>query len=208
MRKKVGTAGAPVIPLAIGLSLACGQTPIVTPPALQQHYEAAEAFQGQGNLGQAEFQYKLFLAAALQEIADDRSHIVDYPRAVPLFDESLKLTPNHSDLRMDYAEAALADKDYAKVKSLAEGLLSTYSKAMADGDKAKLHRILGQALLGRKQNSGAKEQFAAAVNLDPGFESEYALAQLDLGLSDMKGTTQVFANLQSKFGDTASINRR
>ncbi|MBB6145852.1 tetratricopeptide (TPR) repeat protein [Silvibacterium bohemicum] len=209
MLKKVGTPGASVIPLAIGLSLACSQAThrrSAPPSTLQQHYEAAEAFQGQGNLGQAEFQYKLFLAAALQEIADDRSHIGDYLRAVPLFDEALKLTPNHSGLRMDYAEAALADKDFAKAKSLAEELLANYSNDMADGDKAKLHRILGQALLGMKQNAEAKEQFAAAVNLDPGFESQYALAQLDLALSDMKGAAQVFANLQSKFGDTASAH--
>ena len=107
---------------------------------------------------------------------------------------------------MDYAEAALAAKDFAEAKLLSEELLHSDSGDLKDRQKAKLHRILGLALLSIKQNDEAREQFKAAITLDPGFDSEYDLARLDLALSDKRGTAQIFTALQSKFGDTASIH--
>jgi tetratricopeptide (TPR) repeat protein len=173
---------------------------------LQQSYNAAQNFQSQGNLMQAEIEYKLFLADALHRIANGRAQTAQYAEAVPLFDEALKLVSNHSDWRLDYADAALAASDFPKAKLLAQAALNSLPTEAKSSQKAKVHRILGRALMGLKENEKAREQLEAAVALDSTFENGYALAQVNLALSDTKAAAKLFAEMQGGFGDGAAIH--
>ncbi len=198
----------------VALLLACvagvyGQsaaTPHSTASSLQQHYNAAETFQGRGDFVQAASQYKLFLAEALHQIANGLAHVGRYPEAVPLFDEALELTPNDAAIEMDYAEAALDAHDLSKAQHLAQNLINASSKNARDHRSAKLHWLLGQALLGMDNNSGARDQFAAAAAIDPTFENQYALSQADLAMLDKKDAAKIFAKMLAEFGDTAQIH--
>ena len=129
------------------------QTPAKESPpdySMQQHYDSAVHFQSAGNTGQAKLEYRLFLADALHRLAKDRSQIGEYPRAVPLFDQALNLTPNDPVVALDYAEASLVARDRQKAKSLAQGVLA------ADSKNARAHLLLGRAFLGMNENKQAK----------------------------------------------------
>ncbi len=173
---------------------------------LQEHYDAAETLQGKGDLAQAAFEYKLFLAAALHRVANGRANVGEYPEAVPLFDEALTLTPNHTALSMDYAKAALDAHDLLKAQHLAQELINASPKNARDTHTATLHRLLGQALLGMDDNKGAREQFAEAAAISPTFENEYALAQAYLAIPDKEDASKIFGKIQAEFGDTAQIH--
>ncbi len=174
--------------------------------SMQQHYDAAERFQSSGDMEQADFQYKLFLADALHHIANDRAHIGEYPQAAALFDEALKFTPDDSVLRLDYAEAALAARDSPKAKLLAQETLDSHPKSSDNRQSAKAHLILGRAFLKTNENEQAKKQFETAVAIDPNFENGYALATAHLALSDKRSAARIFKEMLAGFGDTAAIH--
>jgi tetratricopeptide (TPR) repeat protein len=206
---KFNCGASAVVLLLAALPALHGQTNKGRPlreATLQDHYDLAESFQAQGNLTQAELQYKLFLADALHRIANGRAQTGEYTQATPLFDQALNLASNHTDWRLDYAKAALAAKDFSKAKLLAQQILGSYSINSKDSQKATVHRIMGRALMGLKENKEAKEQFEAAVALDSSLDNEYALAQVYLALSDTKGAAMHFAEMQAGFGDSAAIH--
>ncbi len=174
--------------------------------SLQQHYNAAETLQGKGDLAQAASEYNLFLAEALHRIANGRATVGRYPEAAPLFDQALTLTPNDAAIEMDYAEAALDAHDFPKAQHLAQNLINASSKSERDRRSAKLHWLLGQALLEMDNNKAARDQFAAAAEIDPTFENQYALSQADLAMLDKKDAERIFARMLAEFGDSAGIH--
>jgi tetratricopeptide (TPR) repeat protein len=168
--------------------------------SMQRHYDAAVHSQSVGDTAQARLEYRSFLADALHRLAKDRSQIGEYPQAVPLFEEALKLTPGDPVLALDYAEASLVARDRQKAKSLAQGVLASDSK------NARAHLLLGRAYLGMNENRRAKKEFEKAVALDPNFENGYALATADLALADKSGAERIFKEMLAGFGDTAALH--
>jgi tetratricopeptide (TPR) repeat protein len=173
---------------------------------LQQHYDAAQALQANGDLTQAATEYELFLAEALHRVANGRAQVGEYSEAVPLFDEALTLAPNDSALEIDYAEAALDAHDLPKAQHLAQGLIDSSPKNARDLRMAKLHWLLGQVMLGMVDVNGARDQFAAAVAISPNFENQYALAQAYLAMLDKNSAAKLFAKMLVQFGDSAKIH--
>jgi tetratricopeptide (TPR) repeat protein len=214
--KNKGFAGAAVavvclMPVSILCAHLCAQMvekPGQQKSTMQEHYDAAETLQSQGDLAQADFQYKLFLGEVLQHVANGRAQNGAYARAVPLFGEAIRLTPNKTDLRMDYAQAALTARDVPKAQAVAQELVDAIPKGSKDAQAAKLHWLLGEALLGMDDNSGAKEQFEMAVAIDSTFENGYALAEAYLALLDKDHAAKIFAEMLKGFGDTAEIHMR
>ncbi len=171
--------------------------------SLQVHFDAASAFQAKGDLNQALVEYELFLADALHRVANGRAETGEYPEAAPAFDEALVLDPNNAALKTDYAGAALEAHDLLTAQRIAEQLLASFPIGSRDKRVAKLHWLLGQALLGVNDSLGAKQQFMQAVTADSSFENQYALAQADLGLLDKDSAAKVFATMLAQFGNTA-----
>lgn len=194
--------------VAAGLSAACQSAASAHPRqlSLKEHFDSAAAFQSKGDLEQALVQYELFLAEALHRVANGRAETGEYPEAAPVFDEALALDPNNTALKMDYAEAALSAHDLLVVQRIAKQLLVSFPNGSRDKRIAKLHWLMGQALLGMNDSIEAKQQFTEAIATDPSFENQYALAEADLGLLDKEGAAKVFAKMLAQFGNSAHIH--
>ncbi|MGA7156518.1 MAG: tetratricopeptide repeat protein [Acidobacteriaceae bacterium] len=171
---------------------------------LQRRYDAAQKFQAAHDFDHAAQQYQIFIADALGELAFGRARAGEYNRAANNFDAALALVPDFPAMQMEYAHVALDDGDYDRAKLLATGVIRSYPnnpKLQADA-----HAILGRVLLKTNDDQGAKQQFEAAVALDPTFPNGYELAVADLDLGDGPGARKIFTEMLSSFGDTAAIH--
>jgi tetratricopeptide (TPR) repeat protein len=108
-------------------------------------------------------------------------------------------------LNLDYAAAALETDDPSKAKLLLERSLNLYAKSAKGSDVASSHLILGRALQKTNGYSEAVEQFKRAVALDPSFANLYALGAGYLTLPDKEDAARTFAEILSRFGDTAAM---
>jgi tetratricopeptide (TPR) repeat protein len=169
-------------------------------PSLQELYDAAQNFQSAGKLPEAALQYRKFLAEALLQLARGYSAARDYAKARPMFEEAVLLTPDNSEIRLAYAEAADAEKDRAHAKEIAGEVLK------AEPRNAKARVVLGRILLHLNQNEAAKQQFEAAVAIEPNFENGYALATAYLALKDEERAAKIFSEMLAGFGDSAEIH--
>jgi tetratricopeptide (TPR) repeat protein len=173
--------------------------------SMRQHFDAAYRFQSSGDLSQARLQYELFLADALHEVGNGRANIREYARGLPLYEEALELAPADFALNLDYAAAALEADDPSKAKLLLERSLNLYAKSAKGSEVASAHLILGRALQKTNGYSEAVEQFKQAVALDPSFVNSYALGAGYLTLPDKEDAARTFAEIMSRFGDTAAM---
>jgi tetratricopeptide (TPR) repeat protein len=173
--------------------------------SMRQHYDAAYRFQSSGDLAQARLEYEFFLADALHQVGNGRANIREYARALPLYAEARELAPANFTLNLDYAAAALEADDPSKAKLLLEQALNLSSKGVKRSEVASAHLILGRALQKTNAYSGAVEQFKEAVSIDPNFENMYALGTAYLTLPDKESSARTFAEILSRFGDTAAV---
>jgi len=174
--------------------------------AMRAYYDAAERLLSTQDKEQAAFQFRLFLREALRRIAEDRSRIGEYAAAVPLFQRALELGPTDVAVRWGYADAALAARDYSEAKELLNAPSAACAKVPAQSSCARVHLMLGRALFGMADYQPAKDQFEAAVAIDPTFETGYALGKAYLALSDRGQTARIFAEMVASFGDSAAIH--
>ena len=107
-------------------------------------------------------------------------------------------------MKIQYAHVALDSGNLDHAKLLASGVIHDYPnnpKIAADA-----HAILGRVLLKTNEDTKAKQEFEAAVALDPTFENGYELAVADLDLGDGPGAAKIFSEMLASFGDTATIH--
>ena len=174
---------------------------------IRQHYDAAFRFQSEGDLSQANAEYKLFLSMALHRIANGHANLGDYGGAAPIYEEALRLAPDDRSLQLDYAGAALDAADWSKAKALASSLLSS-EKSGAQGSDPRTVSVLAQSLLGLGEHQQALEQFNALVRLHPGFDSSAALATAYLVIGDKADGSKILGEFPERFGDTASLHMK
>ena len=187
-------------PLSAQQAPAAGQGPSI----LQRRYDAAQKYQAAHDLDHAAQQYRIFIADALGELALGRAHAGEYDKAANDFDTALHLVPDFPTMQIEYARVALDSGNLDHAKLLALSALQNYqnnTKVAADA-----HAILGRVLLKTNEDAKAKDQFEAAVALDPTFENGYELAVADLDLGDGKGAAKIFSEMLTSFGDTAAIH--
>jgi tetratricopeptide (TPR) repeat protein len=171
---------------------------------LQRRYDAAQKFQSAKDLEHAAQQYKIFIADALGEFALGHARAGQYDKAANDFDTALTLVPDFPAMKIQYARVALDSGNLDHAKLIASGVIQDYPnnpRASADA-----HAILGRVLLKANEDTKAKEQFEAAVALDPTFENGYELAVADLNLGDGPGAAKIFLEMLASFGDTAAIH--
>ncbi len=173
--------------------------------SMRQHYDAAYRFQSAGDLAQAKLEYERFLADALHQLGNGRADIREYAKALPLYEEALAVAPDNFNLHLDYAAAALEADDPAKAKLLLEQALSLYAESAKGLDVASAHLILGRALQKTNGYKEAVEQFKLAVSMDPSFVNLYALGAGYLALPDKENAAKTFAEILSRFGDSATV---
>lgn len=171
---------------------------------LQRRYDAAQKYQAAHDLDHAAQQYRIFIADALGELALGRAHAGEYDKAANYFDTALNLVPDFPTMQIEYARVALDSGNFDHAKLLASNAIRNYPnnpKVEADA-----HAILGRVLLKVNEESEAKQEFEAAVALDPTFENGYELAVADLDLGDGKSAAKIFSEMLASFGDTAAIH--
>ncbi len=171
----------------------------------QQHYDEAFRLQEEGELGRADAEHKVFLATLLHQIANARANLGTYADAVPVYDEALGLMPDTIDLNLDYAVAALDGFDWDKAKMLASRTLELLKSSGQPPNPAAVS-LLAEAMMGKGEYKEAVEQFKVLVDLQPGFDSSYALAGAYLALGDKTNGAKIFADLEAQFGDTAELH--
>jgi tetratricopeptide (TPR) repeat protein len=189
-----------VCPMSAQQAPAAGQSQSV----LQRRYDAAQKYQAANDLDHAAQQYRIFIADALGELALGRAHAGEYDKAANYFDTALHLVPDFPTMQIEYAHVALDSGNLDHAKLLASSALQNYpnnTKVSADA-----HAILGRVLLKTNEDSKARQQFEAAVALDPTFENGYELAVADLDLGDGKSAAKIFSEMLTSFGDTAAIH--
>jgi tetratricopeptide (TPR) repeat protein len=171
---------------------------------LQRRYDAAQKFQAANDLERAAQQYRIFIADALGEFALGHARAGQYDKAANEFDAALILVPDFPAMKIQYARVALDSGNLDHARLLASDVIQTYPnnpKASADA-----HAILGRVLLKTNEDTKAKQQFEAAVALDPTFENGYELAVADLNLGDGPGAAKIFSEMLASFGDTAPLH--
>jgi len=180
--------------------------------AMRRHYDAAFRLQSQGRTAEADAEHKLFLAAALERVADARANIGEYGQAAPAYEEAIQLSPRDVALHIEYADAALDAEDPVKAKLLAEEALALLPLAVgtrSDAERrAQAEYVLAGALWNTGDHKRALEQYQAAAALDPTFDHIYAVGSTYLTLADKPAAAKIFARLVAKFGDTASVRMR
>jgi tetratricopeptide (TPR) repeat protein len=174
---------------------------------MQQHYTSAFRFQSSGNPTEASSEYKLFLAIALHRIANGRANLGDYARAVPVYDEALRLEPGDRTLQMDYAVAALDASDWRKAKLLASSVQDSLKSSEQPADPHAAS-VLARALLEMGEHQEALMQFKAAVQLSPGFSTSSDLASAYLVLGDRLNAVKILDEMPDRFGDTATLHMK
>lgn len=173
----------------------------------QAHYDEAFRLQDDGQISPADTEHKLFLGIALHAIANARANLGEYAGAVPIYDAALELNPDEITLHMDYAEAALDGFDWKKAETLAAGTVDLMRKQGMPPSPVALS-VLAKAMMGRGEYRDALEQLKIVADIDPGFESSYALAAGYLALGDKPDAAKIFADIQEKYGDTAGLRMK
>jgi tetratricopeptide (TPR) repeat protein len=175
-------------------------------PSLQGFYDSALRFQNAGDLDQAAGQYREFLAAALDELANGRSWAGDSAKASSLFEEALLLAPASPSLELDYARAALRAGDLEHAEKLARGLL--HQDGIDARNQAQAHETLGLTLHKMSRDQEARKELEAAVALDPSLTNQYDLAVVCLGIDEEKCAVQAFDWIEASAADTPALHMR
>ena len=168
--------------------------------AMKTHYEAAQKAQAAGQLLQAEVEYKEFVSTALRRLANRRAAAEELARAIALLEDSLALTPNDTELRLEFAQACRSSGDLPKAKGAAENVLTL------EPGNAKAHLELGVVLSQMGEDAAATSQLEAAVAIDPNFANGYALAKEYLKRKDPEHAAKIFAEMQAGLGDSPELH--
>jgi tetratricopeptide (TPR) repeat protein len=216
-RAWLGRRSVPVIALCLApalLSVAAagaqgaGQTCQADQSELRRHYDEAYRLEALGEFSRADAEHRLFLAAALDHLADGYANNGDYVRAAPLYDEALALAPNDFIVLKDYAGAAMDSQDLERAKALLKLALSQDADSTTAIQKADLHRMLGGAHLSLSENTEALSEFEAAVMLNPNLENLCSLGDAVLAAKGREPARTMFSKIVERFGDTAEIHMR
>ncbi len=173
-------------------------------PSLQSLYNAALNFQKAGDLNQAAEQYRQFLAAALDELANGRSWAGEDAKASALFEQALTLTPASPSLELDYARAALQAGDFKHAEMLSRALL--HQDAVDPTVQAQAHEALALTLRRMFRDQDARKELEAAVALDPNFTNQYELAAVCLSIDEEKCAVQAFDWIEASLPDTPELH--
>jgi tetratricopeptide (TPR) repeat protein len=167
---------------------------------LQQQYDKAQSLQSSGDMEQGAFAYKLFLASALNELAEDRARLGDTAQAARRYEAAYALRPSDGKLLESTAQAERDAGNLARAKDLAEKLTTDEPKS------AEAHALLASILEKSGLNEAALKEYQAAYAIDPSLENGFALARIYLTLKDEAHAAKLFAEMQARTGDTAAIH--
>ena len=167
---------------------------------LQRHYDAAHTFYLGGDLERAAGEYNVFLAEALQTLAEAHSEAGDFDRSVALFEHALELAPQDRDLRLAFALSRFQAGKLPEARALVEKVVE--SEATNTGARS----LLGHILFAQGDYKGAREHLEAAVVTAPSFDVGYLLGLTYIKLNDLTRARLLFDDMVTGLGDSAQIH--
>jgi len=185
------------------LTPASPQSPKVAPAPedrLQQHYDAARTFQLGGDQEHAAAEYKAVLAEAIRRSAIARTNAGESEEAAALFDEVLRLAPDDSDVRLDFALMRLGQGNLPEARSMAEKVVESSPR------NARARAVIGEILFRQGDYRAAREHLEAAVVAAPSFDVGYVLGMTYIKLNDLVRARLLFDDMLTGLGDRAQIH--
>jgi len=171
--------------------------------SLDRHYQAARTFSMAGDSDHAAAEFRAFLAEALRRMANARVNEGNLALPASLFEQAIALTPDKTDLRLDYGTLLLRQGDFGKANIQAQKALEL------SPDSSKVQYLLGRILYQEGDYKGAKEHLesaAAQSGGNIGVELGYHLAITYLKLGDVKRASLLFDEMMRALGDSARIH--
>src|SRR5882724_3670140 len=101
------------------------KAPPAAPENFQQHYDAARTFQISGDQERAAAEYGLFLSGALRSSAKASVELGETERAVSLFEQARKISPNDPETILDYGPLLLQQDKLPEARSAVEPILAS-----------------------------------------------------------------------------------
>lgn len=170
---------------------------------MHAYYDAAYRLQAAGEMKEADVQHRLFLAAVLHHIANGRANIGQYERAVPLYEEALRLNAEDFSLHLDYAMAAFDAGEEAKAMALSQAAMQLAGNSVTNAGEME---TLGRALWAMGDHEKAIEEFKSAAAADPTPENVTTLAQAYLIAGNKESAVKVLDSLIAMYGDKAVVH--
>jgi tetratricopeptide (TPR) repeat protein len=173
-----------------------------TTDELQTRLKAAAVARGSGDPGEVARANFLVLALAYRKLANVRNAETAFPEAAELYQRSLAWE--------DAAETHVGMAIVDLYSNRPDDSLVEASKALVlDPKSARAFNIQGKAWMKKRDYRKAVDSLQRAVELQPDFESAYALGVSLLSLKDpesKKKAAQVFDTIVAAIGDSGSLH--
>jgi tetratricopeptide (TPR) repeat protein len=169
---------------------------------LQSRLQAAAAAREAGSADSVTRANRLLLALALRKMGNVRVVETAFPQAAELYKRSLELE-DAAETHVGLAIAALYENRPD------DSLLEASRALLLDAKSARGFNIQGKAWMKKRDYRKAVDSLQHAVNLQPDFESAYALGVSLLSLKDpesRKKAATVFDTIVASMGDSGSLH--
>ena len=169
---------------------------------LQTRLKAAAAARDSGDPAEVARANSLVLALALRKLGNVRVAESAFPQAAALYQRSL----TWEDAAETHVGLAITDL-YANKPD--DSLIEAAKALILDPNNARAFNIQGKAEMKKRDYRRAVDSLQRAVELQPDFESAYALGVSLLALKDQESTkkaAQVFDTIVSAMGDSGSLH--
>src|ERR1700675_4166546 len=168
--------------------------------ALSHQFEAAKASLASGNLDQADSDYRQTIALGLRQLGNLSISEQQFEQATRLLDEAVKLTPADTGLQVEAGIAWFRRGNAQKAAEMVQAVLAT------DPDNERAHNVLGRIKLFKGDTEGSIDELKKAVALHDDFETSYFLGIAYLKAKKVSEATALFAEMQSRMGDSAALH--
>src|ERR1051326_7394501 len=125
------------------------------------HYEAAQAYQRDGNFGAAEAEFNIVLGEAYHRLGNVYSAESNYERSLEALQSACKLQPKSARLLVDLSIA------YFHLGRYSEGVTPPQSAIPEDSRNVQAHHMLGKTYFMMGNFENAKSELLTTLQLSP-----------------------------------------
>ena len=175
--------------------------------SMHNHYLLSKKYQSNYNYEKAINEYNLLLADAFHVIANNYSFLNNYSKAKILYQKSIQLNPNDILAKIDYADAAIAARDFNTSISIANQLMLKNDYSDGEISNCEYRVYVAQILWLSGLRKEAIGQYKSIDELYPSYINDIVLAESYLAVNELKSAQYVFNNLLKKYGDSALLHR-
>jgi tetratricopeptide (TPR) repeat protein len=168
---------------------------------IRQHYEAAEAHRGAGNLAAAESEYKVILAEGYGRLGKIYSARGEYKEAITTLEAATLYSPDSQEVLIDTAIAYFGLQQYEKA-------VEPLRKALAqDPQNVGAHQMLGKTYFMIGDVTKSITELETALKLAPNdVDVAYTLGIAYLRDRQFAAAKQLYGQMPKQFGDQPQLH--